>query len=88
MKEELLAPDAIVEVQHLVREISSSAASDKAKRKQTIAARLLELDREIGNLVPSDRHGRHSADAVTHETDADKSDALYRHVSRPVDVRF
>ncbi len=35
----------------MVREISSSAASDKAKRKQTIAARLLELDREIGNLV-------------------------------------
>jgi site-specific DNA recombinase len=51
VKEELLAPDAIVEVEHLVREISSTAASDKAKRKQTIAARLLELDREIGNLV-------------------------------------
>jgi DNA invertase Pin-like site-specific DNA recombinase len=51
VKEELLAPEAIVEVEHLVREISSTAASDQAKRKQAIAARLAELDREIGNLV-------------------------------------
>ena len=51
VKDELLAPEAIVEVEHLVRELSSTAASDKAKRKQTVAARLGELDREIGNLV-------------------------------------
>jgi hypothetical protein len=51
VKEELLAPEAIVEVERMVREISASAASDQAKRKQTIAARLAELDREITNLV-------------------------------------
>jgi DNA invertase Pin-like site-specific DNA recombinase len=51
VKEELLAPEAIVEVERLVHEISSTAASDQARRKQTIAARLAEVEREICNLV-------------------------------------
>ncbi len=51
VKEELLAPEAIAEVQRLVHELSSSAEHDKASRKQTVTGRLCELDREIGNLV-------------------------------------
>ncbi|HEY3232434.1 MAG TPA: recombinase family protein [Roseiflexaceae bacterium] len=51
VKEELLAPEAIGEVERLVRELASSAASDKSERRQVIATRLAKLDREIGNLV-------------------------------------
>jgi site-specific DNA recombinase len=51
VKQELLDPAAIAEVQRLVRELLANAAADGSKRRQSMTARRSELDREIGNLV-------------------------------------
>ena len=51
VKEELLAPGAIVEVQRLVGEVLATTSAEAGKRKQSVAVRVAELDREIANLV-------------------------------------
>jgi site-specific DNA recombinase len=51
VKQELLDPAAIAEVQLLVQELLSNAQTDQNKRMQSMTARRSELDREIGNLV-------------------------------------
>jgi site-specific DNA recombinase len=51
VKEELLPPGAIVEIQRLVSEVLATASAEGAKRKQSVDARIAELDREIANLV-------------------------------------
>src|ERR1700693_6519747 len=61
VKEELLGPAAIAEVQRLVRELLANAVADGAKRRQSMTARRSELDRGIGNLGPAVANGGLSA---------------------------
>lgn len=53
VREQLLDPSAIAELQQQVRQIVSSMRSDTARSERGDRARLAELGKEIGNLVAS-----------------------------------
>ena len=51
IRDELLSPNALAELQRALREASSAAVRDNKKRNHSISSRQAELDREIANMV-------------------------------------
>ena len=51
VRDELMSPSALAELENAVRELSTVAATENASRRDKTKQRRAELDREISNLV-------------------------------------